>query len=464
MSDCTFIIFGASGDLFKRKLFPALYELIAHKKVTKCAIVGAALDDTDMATLIERSRDFIKGSINEEVWEHTKACAVYQRLNFARKDDFVALKKRVENIERKLGLSGNRMFYFAAAADFFCELTQNVAAAGLAQKKGANEYPWHRLVYEKPFGHDLAAAKDINECIKQHFDEVQIYRIDHYLTKEIVGNIALVRFTNCVFEPLWNNRYVDNVQIVLSESIGIENRGAYYDRYGATSDVVQNHMLELMALIGMEMPPQLTGECVREKRAQVLKHVSVVDGIFGQYDGYRQEENVESDSNTETFVAALLRINNPRWAGVPFYLKTGKYLHKKETRIVVKFKQVDCLLKACPRNSNYLTISIDPDSGFSLTLNVKKPGTAQEVIPVNMDFCHSCLFEPFPPEAYAVLLEDIVRGEHSVSVRFDEIEDAWKIVDDIKAKQFPLYTYQKKSSGPKELEDFNKKHGIRWLT
>jgi len=463
MNDCTFIIFGASGDLFKRKLFPSLYALIVQKKVSNFALIGAAFDETDMKTLIEHSREFIKEDIDEKIWQQINNCAYYQQLDFNNKDSYLSFKVRIEAIEKKQKLSGNRMFYLAAAADFFCIITECLAISGVAQKKNTQEAPWHRLVYEKPFGHDLASAQAINSCIKKYFNEVQIYRIDHYLTKEIVGNIALVRFTNCVFEPLWNNRYIDNVQIVLSESIGIENRGAYYDRYGAVCDVVQNHMLELIALIAMEAPQMLTGEYVREQRAQVLKKVSVVDGIYGQYDGYLQEAHVNSQSMTETFAAIMLHINNHRWSGVPFYLKTGKYLKKKETHITIKFKQVDCLLKVCPRDSNYLTISIDPESGFSLTLNVKKPGIAQEVMPVNMDFCHSCLFESFPPEAYEVLLDDIIRGEHSVSVRFDEIEDTWTVVDEIRRKQFSLYTYQKEADGPKELEDFNKKHGVRWL-
>lgn len=463
MNNCTFIIFGASGDLFKRKLFPSLYTLIAQKKITQYVLVGVAHDHVYMDDIIERSRPFIKEEIDDAVWQSIKKSAYYHPLDFNRSSEYIALKNYVESIEKKDNLSGSRLFYFATAADFFCAITEFIATSGLALKKNVKDIPWHRLVYEKPFGHDLQSAKAINACINKYFNEVQIYRIDHYLTKEIVGNITLVRFTNCVFEPLWNNRYIDNVQITLSESIGIENRGAYYDRYGAVSDVLQNHMLELLALIAMEAPHMLTGEHIREQRAQVLKNVEIIDGIYGQYNGYLQESHVKKSSLTETFAVVMLRINNARWSGVPFYLKTGKHLKKKETYITIKFKQVDCLLKVCPRESNYLTISIDPESGFSLKLNVKKPGISQEVIPVNMDFCHSCLFESFPPEAYQVLLEDIMRGEHSVSVRFDEIEYAWKIIDEIRRKQFSLFVYDKQSDGPKELNDFNNKHGVRWL-
>lgn len=463
MNDGTFIIFGASGDLFRRKLFPSLYALIARKKIENFALIGASVEDVSMQSLIERSREFIKETIDEEVWHRIQQRAYYHSLNFNKQSDFVALKTVVADVEKMHALSGNRIFYFAAPSDFFCVITDHIAISGLAQKKGDKELPWHRLVYEKPFGHDLSSAKKINACIQQYFNEVQIYRIDHYLTKEIVGNIALVRFTNCVFEPLWNNRYIDNVQIILNESIGIESRGAYYDRYGAVSDVLQNHMLELLALVAMEAPAMLTGEYVREQRAKILQDIAVIDGIYGQYDGYLSEAQVTPGSMTETFAAIMMRINNKRWSGVPFYFKTGKYMKKKSTVIIIKFKQVDCLLKVCPRESNYLKIGIDPDAGFSLTLNAKKPGIGQDVIPVSMDFCHSCLFDSSPPEAYEILLDDIIRGEHSVSVRFDEIEYAWQIVEQIQRKQFPLFVYQKKSDGPPELEQFNKKHGVRWL-
>lgn len=462
MNEVTILLLGASGDLAKRKLIPALYTLVAHNKLTRFVIIGAAYDETTAAAILENAKPFIK-QYDQQVFDRLAKNFVYQRLDFLKKEDFVALEKEVTALERTHGLSGNRIIYVAAASRFFIPITEAVATCGLARNLDAKNKIWHRLVYEKPFGEDGASAHAINQCIARYFNESQIYRIDHYLTKETVGNIALVRFTNCVFEPLWNNRYIDNVQIILSEQLGIDGRGAYYDHYGALKDMVQNHMLELMALIGMESPEKLTGEYIRQERIKVLEKIKVIDATFGQYEGYRSEPHVEPNSTTETFVTLMCMIENHRWAGVPFYLKTGKYLDKKETVIHIKFKQVDCLLtRNCPSDSNYLSIEVSPESKFSLSLNVKKPGLTNDVTPVNMEFCHSCLFGPLTPEAYEVIFEEIMRGEQSISVRFDEIEYAWKIIDTITAMNLPVYSYARGSRGPEQAEQFARKHGIRW--
>ena len=279
----------------------------------------------------------------------------------------------------------------------------------------------------------------------------------------MVSNIALVRFTNSIFEPLWNNHYISQVQIILNEKLCVGNRGAYYDKYGALKDMLQNHMLELLALIGMEAPKMLTGEQIRAERAKVLSQVRVVDALIGQYNGYLQEPHVRQESKTETFVAAHLMIDNPRWAGVPFFLKTGKCLYQKDTAIHILFKKVECLLATeCPSDSNCLTIQVTPNSSFFLTLNVKKPGFVKEVMPVRMEFCHSCMFKEHNAESYEVIFDEVMRGEHSVSVRFDEIEHAWKIVDTINAMKLPICMYERGSHGPNELEQFALKHGIRW--
>ncbi len=463
MTDVTIIIFGASGDLARRKLLPALYRLIAEEKLTNFAIIGAAIDSTTPPLIFEKVREFV-GQVDEVIWQHMQERTSYEVVDFTKGQDFIALTKHVTAIEKKFTLSGNRLIYIAAAANYFCPITQHIAAAGLIKRTAENELPWHRIVYEKPFGHDLSSAHEINSCIASLFDEGQIYRIDHFLTKELVSNIALIRFTNCVFEPLWNNRSIDQVQIIISEELGIENRGAYYDKYGALADVMQNHLLELLALIGMESPEKLTGNYIRSKRVEVLKKVEVVDGMLGQFEGYTQQKGVNPSSRTETFAALLLRVNNPRWAGVPFYVKTGKCLNKRETVIHIKFKQVDCLLThSCPVPSNWLTIQVTPEATFALMLNVKKPGRSEVVVPVAMEFCHSCLFGAKIPQAYEIILEEVMRGEQSISVRFDEIEWAWRIIDKVRAEQFPLYRYPCESPGPKELEqDFEQKHGMRW--
>ena len=405
MNDVTIILLGATGDLARRKIIPSLYRLVAEKKLTNFLLVGAAITEQTSDQLIKSAKPFIE-SPDKDSLEQLCKCVFYEQVDFTHEADFVRLHKRVSELEKQFKMSGNRLVYLAAAAEFFCSITDNIASSELVTRKKENETPWNRIVYEKPFGHDLASAREINACIKKSFEEHQIYRIDHFLTKELVSNIALVRFTNCVFEPLWNNRYIDQVQIVIGEEIGLEKRGSYYDKYGALADVMQNHMLELLALIGMESPEKLTGNYIRNERAEVLKEVEVVDGILGQFTGYTDELYVAPRSKTETFAALYLRVNNPRWAGVPFYVKTGKCLAKKETVVHIKFKQVDCLLThSCPVPSNWLTLEVAPESTFALTLNVKKPGRSEQVIPVAMEFCHSCLFGQITPQAYEVVFE-----------------------------------------------------------
>ncbi len=464
MNGCAIVLFGATGDLTKRKLIPAIYRLIATKKLKNFVLIGAAIDDVSVDTILQEAKEFIT-DYDEQVWEQLKQRTYYQKLNFLYAQDFTLLRKKLEALEKKYNLAGNRLFYLSAAAYHFCAITHNLAASKLAERKSSrDEKIWHRIVYEKPFGHDLSSAHEINECIAHSFDERQVYRIDHYLTKEVVSNIALIRFTNCVFEPLWNNQYIDQVQIILDEKIGIEGRGQYYDAYGALCDVVQNHMLELLALICMEAPKKLVGDFIRAERAKVLEKVKIVDGILGQYENYKQEKGVAPDSTTDTFAALYLTVDNPRWKGVPFYLKTGKALSQKETVIHIKFKQVDCLLlRNCPTESNWLTIKVAPDATFLLRLNAKLPGSTDQLVPVAMEFCHSCIFgERVPEEAYEVLLAEVMRGEQSISVRFDEIEYAWRVIDIVKVKKFPLYTYKKGSIGPEELKTFEEKHGMRW--
>ncbi len=464
MSEYIVVIFGATGDLAKRKLIPALYHLIEKYDVQNFCIIGGAFDNTSAQEILKKVKAHILPT-DEKRWQYFESRFFYHHIDFKHEADYTSFKREIDNCKNRLNLhSGNTLIYFATASYFFTDITTYIAKTEIAKRTTSSNSPWTRLIYEKPFGHNLLSAHAINNAISQYFNEDQIYRIDHYLTKELVGNIALVRFTNLVFEPLWNNRYIDNVQIILSEHEGIGSRGQYYDHFGATSDVMQNHMLELLALIAMETPKTLYGNHVRDERAHVLQKVEVVDSFYGQYQGYTDEPFVDKTSTTETFTAAFLRIDNPRWAGVPFYLKTGKCLSKKETTIHIKFKSVDCLLTTCSMSANVLTIEITPKAGFSLRLNAKKPGEAHEVTPITMDFCHSCIFGQLDEKAYETLLEGIIRGEQSVSVRFDEIEYAWKIIDRLKEGKHDLFPYSCGSEGPKEIELFNKKHGIRWLS
>ena len=464
MNEYVIIVFGASGDLVRRKLIPALYSIIAKHDAKRFCIIGAAFDVISAQEILARAKGNI-ADVNEEIWSRLSQSFFYQQLDFRKQEDYVSFKKYIHTIKEELHLEqANTMIYLAASAIFFADITRLCAQTGIAKKHGVQDSPWTRLVYEKPFGVDVKSAHAINDCIDDYFQEHQIYRIDHYLTKELVSNIALLRFTNIIFEPLWNNRYIDNVQIILSEKENIGNRGMYYDHFGAVSDVMQNHMLELLALIGMEAPEKLSGDYVRDQRVKVLEKVQVIDTFFGQYASYKKEEFIKPDSKTETFAIAYLRIANARWSGVPFYLKTGKCLDKKETVIHIKFKAVDCLLAQCPIDANVLTISISPEAGFTLSLNAKKPGNTNQVVPASMDFCHSCVFGSREEQAYETLLEGVIMGEQSVSVRFDEIESAWKIIDSIKKEQREVYSYACGSSGPVEVDAFNKKHGIRWLS
>jgi len=462
MNECIIVLLGATGDLAKRKIIPALYTLIKLKKLKKFLLVGAAREDVSVQEMLAPAQKFIN-NLDHDVWANLEEHSFYQQVDFHNEKDFDRLSSLISSVEKEYNLNGNRLAYCGVASDFFCLVTERLCSSGILHACTQEQKPWNRIVYEKPFGHNLESAHQINECTAKLLYEHQIYRVDHYLTKELVSNIALVRFTNCVFEPLWNNRYIDQVQIILSEKICLEGRGQYYDKYGAIADVMQNHMLELLALTAMEMPKWLTGEYIRQERAAVLKNVCAVDVCRGQFEGYTESPGVASNSDSETFAVAKLMVDNPRWAGVPFYLKTGKCLNKKQTVIHIKFKKIQCLLtQGCPLVSNYLTMEIAPEARFYLSLNVKKPRSLYEVVPVDMEFCHDALTEEKVAESYEVLLEEVIRGEQSISVRFDEIEYSWKVIDELNRMDSKLYYYKKGSKGPKECEEFEHNHGMRW--
>jgi glucose-6-phosphate 1-dehydrogenase len=448
LDNCVIIILGATGDLAKRKLIPAVYSLFKKSNKKNITLVCAAIENTSIGEILSKSKEFV-GFCDEAIWENFVSNAYYQKLDFNNLQDFSDLNLFVSELEKKSKNSCNRLIYAASMPDFFCVITKNCAQSGLVKKmleKESGEKKdkfWHAIVYEKPFGRDLKSAKAINSCIAKYFNENQIYRVDHYLAKEIVANIAIIRFANCVFEPLWSNKYIEQVDIILEEKLAIEGRGKYYDKYGAVRDVVQNHILELIALTAMESPAMLTGDFIRDERLKVLQNIEVVDGVLGQYEGYAKEKDVAPDSKTETFAEINFKINNPRWSGVKFYTKTGKCLGEKKTEIKIKFKKCDCvLLKGCPMAQNTLTINIYPEGSFYLSLNVKKPGQDIEVVPVQMEFCHSCKFGEILPESYEVILESVINGERSISVRFDEIEYLWKIVDEIYLRNFKLCKYK----------------------
>lgn len=466
MNDCTFIILGMSGDLARRKIIPAIYRLVKSGQLSKFAIVGAAHEARTVEEIFESARSFIKEDVDEAVWKQCCSEGAYVSLDFTDDQKYQELARVINEVEKRYELSGNRLVYLATAAQFFASITKNLANAGIIKKglDGKNGAPWNRVVYEKPFGLNLASAQEINREISNYLDESQIYRVDHYLAKELVSNITLIRFTNRIFEPLWNHENIDCVQIILTETIGVETRGSYYDKFGALQDVVQNHVLQLLALVAMEAPDRITGDYIRDQKAAVLRKVEYVDGVLGQYEGYKNEPGIASDSKTETFAALHLQVNNKRWKDVPFFIKVGKCLDKKKTKIVIRFKHVQCLLlEGCPTEPNYLTIEVAPDEGFSIELNAKKPGSLLDITPVKMEFKHRHFFGP-TPVAYEVILDEVIKGEQSISVRVDEIEDAWKVIDQVEQAGLQRHPYACDSNGPDELKTFEKKHSMRFRT
>ncbi|MBY0354010.1 glucose-6-phosphate dehydrogenase [Candidatus Babeliales bacterium] len=453
--ECTFVIFGATGDLSKRKLIPAIYKLVQDRRLCKFTIIGISIDQTDEKKIIEQATKFIVDPQADILTTLVNSFHYYQ-MDFSNKKAYANLKNFLEKFEHEQKLPKNRLFYFATMPEHFIDITKGLVKHNIVQKKETatkTTDPWSRVVYEKPFGHNLKSSQKINRYLADVFNENQIYRIDHFLGKELVGNIALARFTNRIFEPLWNNNHIENVHIVLNEKIGVEGRGAYYDANGAIKDMVQSHVLQLLALTAMEAPDKLGAASIRNAKATVLKKVQIDKVIRGQYEGYLKEKNVSPRSKTETFIAIKALIDNKRWRGVPFYLTTGKCMPIKESYIQVNFKKAECLLSACPSESNYFRINIEPNEGFYLSLNAKVPGKANEVTPVTMELPHARLLGPNTPEAYEVLIADIMKGDQSAFVRGDEVQISWKIVEQIdKAHNAKLYSYPQGSTGPHEVK------------
>lgn len=454
--NCTIVIMGATGDLSRIKLLPALYELFKSGKLKKFSVVGTASSKIDPNLILDKAKLSVE-NIDENLWKSFAEKFYYYPLDFSKPEDYEDLKINIDEIESKNGLSGKRLFYLATLPEYFEPISDNLAKVRLVKDAGGSQ----RVIYEKPFGRDLKSAQEINSCIGRVFDEKNIYRADHYLGKELVGNIALVRFTNRILEPLWSNRDIDSVQIILDENFGIKNRGKYYDSYGAVRDILQSHALQMLSLVAMESPDKLTGEHIRIKKTEILKKTKITDIILGQYEGYANEANVKPDSHTETFFAAKLSVDNPRWKGVPFYIRAGKNLSKKETVIHIKFKDVDCLLaKSCPSDSNYLTIRIEPDEGFGFEINSKAKDTDFDIETVHLDCNHGP--DSHNRDAYVILIEQALKGEQSFFIGKDEIEFSWKIVDAVKSEKSPVFRYTVGSNGPKEFETWSQKHHVFW--
>jgi glucose-6-phosphate 1-dehydrogenase len=478
---CVLVIFGASGDLTKRKIFPALYALAFRRMLpAHFAVVGAARsdwsDDEFRHNMEAAVREFGRDEFREDVWDRLAEAASYRSFDFSDDTAADALSRYLTEVDEERGTAGNRFYYLAVPPAVMPRLAQ---ALGKRRKRSGST----RLIIEKPFGHDQASARELNQLIWEHFAEDEVFRIDHYLGKETVQNMAALRFANGIFEPIWNRQFIDHVQITVAESIGIEGRSEYYERAGAIRDIFQNHMLQLVALTAMEPPSDFTADSVRNEKVKVLKSIHtpgpkhVVRGQYGrgyvegiEVPGYRDESGVDPSSMTETYVAAKLFVDNWRWADTPFYVRTGKRLPRRETTIAIQFKRAPhppfAEAAAEELRPNLLVVHVQPDEGVSLAIGAKVPGLAMKLRTVHMDFVYGGAFQVELPEAYERLLLDAMRGDATLFTRSDEVDEEWAIVDAIVAawkRDRPAFpNYEAGTWGPPSADDLLHRDGRSW--
>ena len=478
---CALTIFGASGDLMQRKLFPALYSLAFRNLLPdEFGVVGVARtamgDDEFREKMRQAVVDSARDEFREDVWNRLAEGLRYVRADLADSEDDAGIAEALNDLDSNRGTAGNRLYYLAVPPT---AIEPIVVQLGRLRATGG----WTRLVVEKPFGHDLESARHLNEVIRSYFDETEIFRIDHYLGKETVQNMLVLRFANGIFEPIWNRQFVDHVQITVAESLGIEGRAAFYEEAGAIRDIVQNHMLQLVALTAMEPPIDFSAESVRNEKVKVLKAMHtpgpkhVVRGEYGpgyiegeEVVGYREEEGVASDSMTETYVAAKLFVDNWRWADTPFYIRTGKRLPRRETTIAIQFKraphppfEIDAEEGLRP---NVLLVHVQPDEGVSLAIGAKAPGQGMTIRTVHMDFLYGGAFRTGLPEAYERLILDCMLGDATLFTRADEVEEQWALVDAMVAPwkrdrpSFPNYAAG--TWGPAAADELIHRDGRSW--
>jgi glucose-6-phosphate 1-dehydrogenase len=488
---CAIVIFGASGDLTARKLIPALYHLYKEKQMPpKFEVIGFArrekTDDSWRTELKAALDQFSRTKpVDEKVWSEFAAHVTYCAGDFSDAAAYRCLEKKLTAFGDGQ-LRHNLLFYLATSPSQFGEVAEHLHNAGLLHKGDAEG--WQRVVVEKPFGHDLASAEQLNEELTRFVHERQVFRIDHYLGKETVQNILMFRFSNAIFERLWNRDMVDHVQVTVSERVGVGQRGGYYEEAGALRDMVQNHLLQVMSLVAMEPPVSLHAESMRDEKVKLLRSIRAMTPddvakqvVRGQYfagmidgqlrPGYRQEPKVKSDSNVETYAALKLFVDNWRWSGVPFYLRTGKYLPLSASEVRVQFKPTPHVLFAayCANklDPNALTLRLQPDEGISLRFNGKVPGTSSSVRPVRMSFSYDTEFGAYTPEAYERLLLEAMAGDATLFIRRDEVEAAWGIVDSIRKgwEGKPLTNrefYSAGTWGPMAADDLLAQRGHEW--
>ena len=478
---CALVIFGASGDLTHKKLMPALYALAMRRLLPeRFAIVGVARteedDDGFRNDMKEAVQKYGRDEFRQDIWDGLAENMHYVATDFADAGGEKRLAKLLEQLDTERELGGNRVYYLAVPPPAFPTIVDVLGKERTA--KG-----WTRLIVEKPFGHDLESAKQLNAMLLEHFTENEIFRIDHYLGKETVQNMLALRFANGIFEPIWNRQFIDHVQITVAESIGIEGRAGYYDAAGAIRDIFQNHLLQLLALTAMEPPIDFTSESVRNEKVKVLKALhtpgpkSVVRGQYGrgfiegqEVPAYRDEQGVPPDSMTETYVAAKLFVDNWRWADTPFYVRMGKRLARRETTIAIQFKRAPHPpfeeTSAEGLRPNVLLVHVQPDEGVSLAIGAKVPGQGMTIRTVHMDFLYGGAFRTAMPEAYERLILDTLLGDGTLFTRADEVEEQWLLVDAIVAAWqrdrpgFPNYAAG--TWGPPSAEDLLRRDGRSW--
>jgi glucose-6-phosphate 1-dehydrogenase len=483
---CVMVLFGASGDLTKRKLVPALYNLVKAKLLPKTfAVVGVAFDDLTREKFRDQVTSFLQAEDRgTEDFQWFTERLYYQRGEFGDPATYSTLAAQLAGVDREHGTQANYLFYLATAPKFFAPIVQQLGAAGLSDQKAGC---WRRVVIEKPFGHDLDSAKALNRNIKAVLAENQIYRIDHYLGKETVQNIMVFRFDNAIFEPIWNRRYIDHVQITNAETVGVELRGGYFDTAGTLRDMVPNHIMQLLSLTAMEPPVSFQADAVRNEQAKILRAVQPLDSedvlyssVRGQYGegsiagekvaAYRSEPGVAPESKTETFLALKLNIDNWRWAGVPFYIRTGKRLAQRHTEITIQFKRTPFeIFRNAPvhNHSNQLIMQIQPVEGISLSFGAKIPGPVLRVGSVDMSFEYTKYFGADAYTGYEVLIYECMIGDATLFQRADMVEAGWSIVDPIldvwqalPPRRFP--NYPSGTWGPAESDELLTRDGRQW--
>jgi glucose-6-phosphate 1-dehydrogenase len=483
------VIFGATGDLASRKLLPAIYNLARNRMLpVGFSLVGAAIDDLSQDDFSKRAAEAIRAHsrtqpVDENILRGFLQVMSYQPVDFAKLDGFKELKRQLDDIEQRMHTGGNAVFYCATPPPAYPLIVEQLKAAGL--NRDAKGY--RRIIVEKPFGMDLKSARELNRVLQEAFHENSVFRIDHYLGKETVQNILAFRFANSIFEPIWNSQLVRSIQITVAEPLGVENRGAYYEKAGALRDIIQNHALQLLTLVAMEPPVAFEATSVRDEKVKVLRSIRpfraaevAIHTVRGQYTkgwvqgekapGYREEKNVAPDSQTETYAALRLQVDNWRWADVPFYVRTGKRLPKQVTEIRIQFKRPPHLTFGREQTKdlepNAITLRIQPEEGISLRFGAKVPTAGLLIRSVNMDFLYMSSFLVDVPDAYERLLLDCMLGDPTLFTRSDEVEAAWTLIDEVEKAwregKPPLQTYAAGTWGPKAADKLPAADGNQW--